>query len=104
MFENLNKGNLRYKAFSVNWLILLLLTYFAFHALYGERGVIAYFKLNQKIDKSLAELESARFERVSLEHRVNLLRSQSLDTDALDELARKTLGVSNPHEQVFSVE
>ncbi|MDF2965199.1 MAG: Septum formation initiator [Rickettsiaceae bacterium] len=104
MIENLINGNLKYKALSLNGLILLLLTYFIFHALYGDRGVIAYFKLNQRIEKSLSELEMARLERLELEHRVNLLRPQSLDTDALDEIARKTLGVSHPKEQVFGVE
>jgi cell division protein FtsB len=104
MLDTLINRKPNFKAFSLNWLILLLLSYFVFHALYGDRGVIAYFKLNQKIDKSLSELDIARLERVELEHRVNLLRSQSLDTDALDELARKTLGVSKPNEQMFNTE
>jgi cell division protein FtsB len=104
MIANLNNENIKYKTLTVNGIILLLLTYFVFHALYGDRGVIAYFKLNQRIEKSLSELEFARLERLELEHKVNLLRPQSLDADALDELARKTLGVSNPNEQVFGIE
>jgi cell division protein FtsB len=104
MLREFRNGNFKYKALTINGLIILLLTYFIFHALYGDRGILAYFKLNQKIEKSLAELESARLERLEFEHKVNLLRPQSLDIDALDELARKTLGVSNPNEQVFGAE
>ncbi len=83
--------------------VIAILIYFIFHAIAGNRGVIAYFKLNQKMEKSGAELDTLRVERVELEHRVNLLKPP-LDKDMLDEQARKTLGVAAPSEKVFVVE
>lgn len=85
-----------------NLLIVLLLMYFIFHSIYGNRGIIAYFKLNQKLEKSFGELEDLRAERVELEHRVQLLRPSSLDKDMIEEQARGVLGVASPKEQVFT--
>lgn len=90
------------KKLAFNALLLLILLYFIFHALAGNRGIIAYFKLNQQIAKSAAELDDLRAERIELEHRVKLLKSP-LDKDMLDEQARKILGVSGPNEKVFVV-
>lgn len=85
-----------------NLLILLILFYFIFHTIAGNRGIIAYFKLNQKIEKSNTELDVLKAERIDLEHKVNLLKSP-IDRDMLDEQARKVLGVARPGEKVFVV-
>ena len=90
------------KKIAFNTLLLLILIYFIFHALAGNRGIIAYFKLNQQIEKLTTELDSLRAERIALEHKVNLLKSP-LDKDMLDEQARKILGVSKPNEKIFIV-
>lgn len=86
-----------------NILLSLLLIYFVFHSIYGNRGVIAYFTLNQRLEKAYSELESLRAERIELEHRVKLLRPESLDRDMLDQEARRVLGVASPKEQVFTI-
>lgn len=90
------------KKIAFNALLFLILVYFIFHALAGNRGIIAYFKLNQQIEKLTTELDSLRAERIELEHKVNLLKSP-LDKDMLDEQARKILGVSKPNEKIFIV-
>jgi cell division protein FtsB len=90
------------KKIAFNALLLLILIYFIFHALAGNRGIIAYFKLNQQIEKLTTELDNLRAERIALEHKVNLLKSP-LDKDMLDEQARKILGVSKPNEKIFIV-
>lgn len=90
------------KKLMFNCLILLILFYFIFHTIAGNRGVIAYFQLNQKIDKSNMELDILKAERIDLEHKVNLLKSP-IDRDMLDEQARKVLGVARPGEKVFVV-
>jgi cell division protein FtsB len=84
-----------------NLLMLFLLGYFIFHSVYGNRGFIAYFKLNQQLEKVQNDLNEAKAERVELEHKVQLLRSDSLDKDMLDEQARKTLGVGKQEEMIF---
>ncbi len=92
-----------YKIIIFNILLSLSLVYFTFHAIYGNRGIIAYFKLNQLLEKSHRELEILRAERIELEHKVKLLRPESLDKDMLDEQSRKVLGVASPKEQVFTI-
>lgn len=86
----------------LNILISLLLIYFIFHSIYGNRGMIAYFKLNQKFEKSYAELEALRAERIEINNRVKMLRPDSLDKDMLDQQARNILGIASPKEQVFA--
>ncbi|MGI4775840.1 MAG: FtsB family cell division protein [Janthinobacterium lividum] len=82
-----------------NVIVLLALFYFIFHTIYGDRGLISYFKLNQKLEKYNQELEHLRAERVENEHKVRLLEEG--DRDILDEKARNILGVALPSEQVF---
>ena len=85
-----------------NFIFFLLLIYFVFHTIYGNRGLIAYFKLNQKLEKAYEELGSLRAERIENEHRARLLKEG--DKDMLDEKARNILGVASPKEQVFTTE
>ncbi|RYE06410.1 MAG: septum formation initiator family protein [Rickettsiaceae bacterium] len=83
----------------LNIATLLFLFYFAFHTIYGAKGLISYFKLNKNLGKHSAELEHLRAERVENEHKVRLLKNG--DKDILDEKARNILGVALPNEQVF---
>ncbi|KAJ6644836.1 Isoprenyl transferase, partial [Pseudolycoriella hygida] len=82
----------------LNIFLFLLLMYFVFHSIYGGRGIIAYFSLNQQLEKAYSELEMLRDERIELEHKVKLLRPESLDRDMLDQEARRVLGVALPNE------
>ena len=85
-----------------NVVISILLIYFVFHTIYGERGLLAYFKVNQKLDKAYEDLKILRSERVEQEHKVKLLKDG--DKDVIDEKARNILGVAGPNEQVFTSE
>lgn len=66
--------------------------YFSYHALTGERSIVAFFRITDDIKAAKAELAQAKAERQKLERRVSLLRSESLDPDMLDERARWSLG------------
>jgi cell division protein FtsB len=57
--------------------------------------------LTQQIDKLQSDLDTVRAERLHIEHRVNLLRSESLDLDILDEQARAILGFAGDGEEVY---
>lgn len=85
----------------VSTILMAILLYFIFHAMYGNRGIVAYFKLSSNIEKSHKELEELRAERLEIEHKVKSLKSESLDRDLLDEQARKGLGVAGEKEQAF---
>ncbi|MDC0864404.1 septum formation initiator family protein [Rickettsiaceae bacterium] len=85
----------------LNAVVFLMLLYFAFHSIYGERGIVAYFKLQSELENSHKTLELLRAERLHIENKTKLLRPGSLDRDMLDEKARNVLGFSKPKEMVF---
>jgi cell division protein FtsB len=74
------------------------LAYFSFHAINGERGLVAWFQVGERIEhlENLWMLNQARID--SLELAVSLLRVESLDPDMLDERARHILGLVHPDE------
>ncbi len=84
-------------------LIASLAGYFAYHAVQGERGVIAWLKLRQQIERTEAALQASRLEEQRLAHRVSLLRPESLDRDLLDERARAVLNLAARNEQVVFI-
>jgi cell division protein FtsB len=69
-----------------------MLVYFGYHAVQGDRGLIAWWSLRYEIDKADAQLSVVTVEKQALERRVALLRPQSLDTDMLAERAHLMLG------------
>lgn len=73
-----------------------VISYFAFHAVEGERGLRSYFALNLQTELAREERDALRHDREAIERRVNLLKPESLDLDMLDERARKLL--NNVHE------
>jgi cell division protein FtsB len=80
------------------------LLYFVFHSIYGNRGVVAYFKLQAELESMHNKLQLLRAERLEVENRAKLLRPESLDIDMLDEKARNILGIIAHNEQVFKRE
>ena len=88
----------------LNATVLFMLMYFAFHSIYGSRGVIAYFKLQTELENSHKTLELLRAERLHIENKTKLLRPGSLDRDMLDEKTRNILGFSLPKESVFKAD
>ena len=80
---------------------LLLLAYFAYHTLYGTKGYCAQQDLQTKLDLTDQNLDAVQGDRKTMERRVQGLKPESLDTDLLDEEARRQLGVSKPDEKVI---
>jgi cell division protein FtsB len=75
--------------------------YFAYHAMEGERGLQAYSRLTAQITESRAILAATTAERRRMEAKVALLRTNGLDMDVLDELARSQLGLARPDELII---
>lgn len=65
--------------------------YFAYHAVQGDRGLLAWINLKQRVTTARADLDQITGQRKVLEHRVSLLYPESLDPDLLDERARLML-------------
>lgn len=69
----------------------LLLGYFIFHAVEGDRGVYAWRALDSKIEAAETELALLDEEREALERKVAMLHPDSIDPDLLTEQARHVL-------------
>lgn len=79
---------------------LLILGYFAYHAIEGEYGLFALGKLNDRVASLQAELDSASAERARMERHVALMRPESLDPDMIDERAREALNMADAKDLV----
>jgi cell division protein FtsB len=80
---------------------LIVLSYFAYHAVYGRHGFIAWLSLQNSVDTLEQQLAEVRATHRQLDQQVSLLRPESLDPDLLDERARATLGLAHPNDIVI---
>lgn len=80
---------------------LLLMAYFGYHIVQGERGLFSWMRLRQKITNSQEQLTKLQSEKEILERRVGLLRPDSLDQDMLEQRAREVLNLGHPDEVVI---
>ena len=79
---------------------LCLLGFFTWHAMEGPRGFKFREKLAAHSEELTGELAVIEKQRADTEHRVALLRPESVDPDMLDEMARSTLDVAGPNELI----
>ncbi len=78
----------------------LLLGYFAFHAVQGQRGLPHRDALTARALELKDHRDGLVRDRLQLEQKVALLRPESIDPDLLDELARGMLMLSGPGDVV----
>jgi cell division protein FtsB len=78
-----------------------LAAYFGYFLLYGNHGLINLARVQHEIEIKQAQLDRVRGERLALEHRVSLLRPESVDPDLLEEQARARLGLTERDEVVI---
>jgi len=75
--------------------------YFVYHAVQGDRGIVAWMQLNQQIRVAETELDKTDAERERMEQRVALLSNSSLDLDMLEERARVMLNFAHSDDLVI---
>ncbi len=85
----------------VNIAFIFLFLYLIFHTIYGNRGVISYYKLKREIEDLSKQVDEASFNRILLETQVKNLNNNHIDKDLLEEVARKLLMLSEPDEQII---
>jgi cell division protein FtsB len=76
----------------------LLIGYFGVNAYTGNHGLKAQKDIDKQIESLSAELNQLRAERSRWEHRVSLLKSESIDPDMLEERARVLLNYVHPRD------
>ncbi len=81
--------------------IFSLVAYFAYHAVQGERGLLAWLTVNQELAQARAVQTVLTETRTNLERRVTLLRPDSLDRDMLDERAHAILNYGSEDEVII---
>jgi cell division protein FtsB len=80
-----------------------LSAYFVFHAIHGDRGILAWLRFNQELKAATAEAAQASEDRAAMERRVTLLSNTSLDLDMLEERARVMLNYAHPDDLIIFV-
>lgn len=83
-------------------LALGFLAYFIYHIIQGERGIMSWMRLEQKIQEAEIDLEKVQAEHDALQHRVQLLRPDSLDPDMLDERVRQAVNFARTDEVILT--
>lgn len=92
--------NRRFKSLAAQLIGACIAGYFIYHAVQGDRGIMAWFRVNQQLEQARQELAATTEERAALEQRVALLSNSSLDLDMLEERARVMLNFSYPDDVV----
>jgi cell division protein FtsB len=76
----------------------LVIGYFGVNAYTGNHGLRAKQDLDQQFAALTEELGHLKQERAEWQHRVKLLKSDSIDPDMLDERARLVLNYLDPRD------
>jgi cell division protein FtsB len=81
-------------------LLACLATYFGYHAVQGERGVLAWQRLERELTEARALDDRLAAEQDRLRRNVRLLRPGNLDPDLLEEQVRLLLNYGRPDDYV----
>jgi cell division protein FtsB len=89
-------------------LLLLAAGYFLYHAIGGERGVLAYPGYVQQREQLRAQNAALDEQKAALEAKRRLLdprlnKDRIIDEDYVDELARRELGLVKPGDLVLKL-
>jgi cell division protein FtsB len=80
---------------------LALTAYFAYNLVVGDRGLVAWLRVERQIHAENAKLAGLEAERAALDLKVKNLTPDHLDRDLLDERVRATLNLAAPNEIVI---
>ena len=92
---------LRIKSFYGPLMGVSAFLYFTYHILHGERGLIAWWQINNQIKAAKIKLIELRNSREKIERRVKLMHPETLDPDILEERARIMLNYGYPNDIVI---
>ncbi len=84
----------------VHWLLLLVATIIIVDGLVGDRGLLAMIRARQEYDELATRIARTRAENARLREEARRLRE---DPAAIEEVARRELGLIRPGEKVFIV-
>lgn len=79
----------------------IVVIYFVYHTVQGDRGVVSWIQINSEISKAENRLSFLKKEKEELEAKTSLLKKNNLDLDLLEERTRKILGYTYPDELII---
>ena len=80
---------------------LFAVSYFAYHTVEGDRGLLAWWQLNRDVRVAEGTLSALTQERDAIDRRSRLLRPDRLDPDMLEERARAMADLGHEDEIVI---
>lgn len=80
---------------------MALCSYFSYFAVKGDRGLLRYMSLQDKVAEAEQINKNYENQRLEWEQKVKLLSSNSLDLDLLDERARTVLNMIGQDEFII---
>jgi len=84
----------------VNWLLIFAASVIVVDGLVGERGLLAILRARQEYDQLAASIAKQRAENARLRDDARRLRD---DPAAIEEVARRELGLIRPGERLFII-
>ena len=81
--------------------MMALCSYFSYFAIKGDRGLLRYMSLQDKVAEAEQINKNYENQRLEWEQKVKLLSSNSLDLDLLDERARTVLNMIGQDEFII---
>jgi cell division protein FtsB len=84
----------------VRWLVLFVASLIVVDGLFGERGLLATLRARQEYEQLATALAQQRAENARLREEVRRLNE---DPRAIEEVARRELGLIRPGEKVFII-
>lgn len=79
---------------------IVVVSYFAYHTVHGDRGVLALLQMQDRVAEAEQRLHTLQTEKKHWDSRVKLLYPESLDRDMLDERVRIMLGYARADDLV----
>jgi len=84
----------------VHWLLLFVASLIIVDGLVGERGLLAMLRARREYDQLAATIDRQRADNARLRDEARRLRE---DPSAIEEVARRELGLIKPGEKVFII-
>jgi len=78
-----------------------IMVYFIFHSVEGNRGLLAYWSMQDRVAEIAKVRDEITEKRKHLEQRVIAMRPKHLDPDLLDERARAMLNAAHPDDLII---
>jgi cell division protein FtsB len=82
-------------------IILAATFYFIFHAIVGQNGLHSYQKIKTQLNYQKMQLPIIEQQVKELQKRTNLLESDSIDLDLLEETGREILNYAFPEDIII---